>query len=66
MLNPSYSTPPARNLLDNWPVTVTTSQQRPVTVRQGVAADSAMLAQMYRRLSERTIRLRYGAPQGRF
>ena len=38
-------------------------QQRPVLVRQGAPADTEALMSMYRRLSERSIRLRYGAPR---
>ena len=38
-------------------------QQRPVLVRQGAPADTDALVRMYRRLSERSIRLRYGAPR---
>lgn len=50
------------HLLDSG-VTVTTNKQRNVTIRPGGLLDAELLAQMYRRLSARTINLRYGAPR---
>jgi RimJ/RimL family protein N-acetyltransferase len=44
-------------------ITLTTDRQRDVTVRQGEAADADLVWDMHRRLSERTIWLRYGAPK---
>ncbi|MFN8500804.1 N-acetyltransferase family protein [Kouleothrix sp.] len=40
-----------------------TSRQREITVRYGAPADADMLVSMYRQLSERTIRLRFGGPR---
>jgi GNAT superfamily N-acetyltransferase len=51
-----------RSLFDNGSVTVTTNKQRAVMVRPGAALDAALVSQMYRGLSQRSIRLRYGAP----
>ena len=52
----------ACGLFDTGYVTVTTDKQRAILVRPGVAHDAEMLGRMYRHLSARTIRLRYGAP----
>lgn len=43
--------------------TFTTMRQRPVIVRYGALPDTKLLVSMYRQLSARTIRLRYGAPR---
>ncbi len=43
--------------------TFTTMRQRPVIVRYGTLPDTELLVSMYRQLSARTIRLRYGAPR---
>ena len=43
--------------------TFTTMRQRPVIVRYGALPDTELLVSMYRQLSARTIRLRYGAPR---
>jgi GNAT superfamily N-acetyltransferase len=51
-----------RSLFDNGSVTVTTNKQRAVMIRPGAALDAALVSQMYRGLSERSLRLRYGAP----
>jgi GNAT superfamily N-acetyltransferase len=60
-----FAAHPARNLFPNGCTTVTTNKQRAVSVRPGARLDADLLAQMYRRLSERTIELRYGAPRPR-
>src|SRR5215211_3066052 len=49
-------------LFDNGYVTVTTNKQRAVVIRPGAAIDAALVSEMYRSLSQRSIRLRYGAP----
>src|SRR5262245_20314550 len=51
-----------RSLFDNGSVSVTTNKQRAVMIRPGAALDTALVSQMYRGLSQRSIRLRYGAP----
>lgn len=43
--------------------TLTTDKNRTVTVRPGGAADGDLVWEMHRRLSNRTIWLRYGAPK---
>jgi GNAT superfamily N-acetyltransferase len=60
---------PARSvphLLGNGGVTIRTNRQREVVVRQGAVADTNILLDMHQRLSDRTIRLRYGAPKHAF
>src|SRR5262245_21685724 len=51
-----------RSLFDNGCVTVTTDKQRAVLVRPGAALDAPLISQMYRGVSARSIRLRFGAP----
>jgi acetyltransferase len=53
----------ANGLFEAGCVTLTTNRLRTVSVRPGDARDGELLAAMYRRLSERSIRLRYGAPR---
>jgi GNAT superfamily N-acetyltransferase len=50
------------SLFNSGYVTVTTNKQRAVLIRPGAALDVALVSQMYRSLSQRSIRLRYGAP----
>ena len=52
----------ARGLFQSGSAVVTTQKQREVFIRPGAALDAEMLGRMYRHLSARTIRLRYGAP----
>ena len=47
-------------------VALTTDKNRTVMVRLGSDADGELVWEMHRRLSERTIRLRYGAPKQLF
>src|SRR5690349_16612097 len=51
------------NLLSRGHVTVTTDKRRPVNIRQSAAEDLDLLLEMWRRLSARTLQLRYGAPR---
>jgi RimJ/RimL family protein N-acetyltransferase len=53
----------ALNLLSQGNVTVTTDKRRAVNIRQSAAADLDLLIDMWRRLSARTLQLRYGAPR---
>jgi RimJ/RimL family protein N-acetyltransferase len=53
----------AAGLIEGNGITLTTERQRDVVVRQGSMEDAELLWQMHRRLSEQTIRLRYGAPK---
>ena len=54
------------NLLGRAGVRLTTDKNRVVMVRPGSSADGELVWDMHRRLSERTIRLRYGAPKHLF
>jgi len=51
-----------RGLFDDGYVTVTTNKQRAVVIHRGAEQDAALVSEMYRGLSARSIRLRYGAP----
>ncbi|HEX5690204.1 MAG TPA: GNAT family N-acetyltransferase [Roseiflexaceae bacterium] len=53
----------ALGLLGNGGITLTTERQRAVAIRQSSAADTELIWDMHHQLSERTIRLRYGAPK---
>lgn len=44
-------------------LTVATARQRAVLVRYGAPHDADLLVAMYRRLSERSVRLRFGGPR---
>jgi RimJ/RimL family protein N-acetyltransferase len=63
MLIANLSPQVALGLLGNGGITLTTERQRAVAVRQSSAADAELIWDMHCRLSEQTIRLRYGAPK---
>jgi RimJ/RimL family protein N-acetyltransferase len=50
-------------LLGQAGVTLTTQKRRAVTVRQGISEDADLLIDMWRRLSARTVQLRFGRPK---
>ena len=59
----NFTSHAAFNLLSRGNVTVTTDKRRAVNIRQSAAADLDLLIDMWRRLSARTLQLRYGAPR---
>jgi RimJ/RimL family protein N-acetyltransferase len=63
MLVHSLTPQAALGLIAGGGITLTTERQRDVAVRRGGAEDAELLWEMHCRLSERTIRLRYGAPK---
>jgi GNAT superfamily N-acetyltransferase len=63
MLMGDLSPQRAVRLLGNGGIKLTTERQRAVAIRQSSAADAELIWDMHCQLSERTIRLRYGAPK---
>jgi RimJ/RimL family protein N-acetyltransferase len=59
----NFTSQAAFSLLSRGHVTVTTEKERAVNVRQSVVEDVDLLIDMWRRLSARTIQLRYCAPR---
>jgi len=63
MIMPVLTPQTALRLLGRDGITLTTDRQRAVLVRQGGAEDVELIWDMHSQLSERSIRLRYGAPK---